>query len=108
MLFLQEKLVVRRFFTLGNLHTRIVARKMLQHVKNVLRVGVDRARNFFRSLSGSTRKFFANILLQLEQSRRRLLPGFHSWLMVGVDVNQRSVEADRAFVERDQRADIEG
>ena len=61
---------------------------MLQYVKNIFRVGVDCARNFLRGLSGSTRKFSANVILQLEQSSRRLLSRFHSRLMVGIDVNQ--------------------
>src|SRR5437899_2546318 len=107
MLFLERKLVVRRLVTLRSLDTRIVARKMLQHVKNILRVGVDRARNFLRGLSRSTRKFFPDIVLQLEQPRCCLLSRFHYRLMVGVDVNQRAVETDGAVVERDQLAVVE-
>src|SRR5262249_14293923 len=45
--------------------------------------------------------------LQFKQSRRRFLSRFDSRLMIGVDVDQRAVKANRAFVERDQRADAE-
>src|SRR5438128_11269892 len=65
MLFREGKLVVGRLFTFRNLHTRIVARKVLQNVKDVLRVGVNRARNFLRCFSGSGRKFSAHVVLQL-------------------------------------------
>jgi hypothetical protein len=54
MLFREGKLVIGRLFTFRNLDARIVARKVLQNVKNILRVGVDRPRNFLRGLPNPT------------------------------------------------------
>src|SRR5260370_21280728 len=80
---------------------------MLQDVENVLRVGVDRARDFLGRFSSATGKFLAHIILKLQQSCRRLLSRFHARLMVGVDVNERSVKANRAFLKRDQCANVD-
>src|SRR2546421_249819 len=62
-LFRDGKFVLCSFFTFRNLHTRIITRKMLQHVKNVFRIGVYRVRNFLRRLSDS-RKFAAHVGLE--------------------------------------------
>src|SRR4029434_7480752 len=43
-----------------------------------------------------------------KQSCRRFFSGFNAGLIVGVDVNQRAIKADRAFIKGDQRADIKG
>src|SRR5262249_32319564 len=83
-LFRDGKLIVGRLFTPYNFDPRIVARKMLQHVKNILRVGVDSARNLLRRLGSFAGKVSAHIGLQLQQSGRGLFPGLNAGLMVSV------------------------
>src|ERR1700739_1329964 len=43
--------------------------------------------------------------LKRKYSGGGFFPSFDAWLVIRVDVNQRSVEADRAFKQRDQRTD---
>ncbi len=45
--------------------------------------------------------------MQLKQAGGRFLSRLYSRLMIGIDVYQRPVEPNRAFVERDQCTDIE-
>src|SRR5438552_12091264 len=80
---------------------------MLQRMKNVLRIAVDRPRDFLGRFSLSAGKFLLRRALHLKQASGRFLSGFNPWLMVGVDVHERSIESNRAFVERDQGADAE-
>ena len=44
---------------------------------------------------------------QLQDLVRGFLAGFHTGLMVRVDVDQRSVESHRAFIKSDQNSDLE-
>ena len=46
------------------------------------------------------------LFLELQQFARRLLTRFHAGLIVGIDVNERTVIADCALIERDQQCDI--
>ena len=54
------------------------------------------------------REFLAHLLLKLQQSRRRLFSSLNAGLIVGVDVNQRSIKPHRSLVQRDQRAKVKG
>ena len=69
----------------------------------------DRPRSPARSasrFSPALRKLRQHLRLQLQDCGRRFLAGFHARLMIGVDVHERAVKPDRAFIERDQRADV--
>ena len=48
-----------------------------------------------------------HLALERNHRARRLLSRFHAGLMVGVDVHERRVEADRTLEQRDQHADGE-
>ena len=71
---------------------------MPQHMKNVFRVCVDEARNFFGGLSAIGRESLAHLFLKLQQSRRRFFSSLNAGLIVGVDVNERAIKAHRTFI----------
>src|SRR5947209_13067468 len=75
---------------------------MDQGMKHVLRIGVDCPRDFLRCFSGPRRKLVARSSLQLQKSCGRLFPSFDPWLMISIDVYQRPVKSDCAFIERNQ------
>ena len=48
----------------------------------------------------------SDLWLQLQDAGRRFFPGFHTWLMIGVDIDERSVESNGPLIKRDQRTNI--
>src|ERR1051326_5647547 len=74
-------------------------------MKHIFRVGIDGARNFLGCLLFA-RKFCYGPQLQLQNLGCGFLSGFYSRLMVSIDVDQRTIKTNRAFVERDQRTEV--
>ena len=79
---------------------------MAQRMKHIFRVGIDRVGDLFRGFPGASHEFFAHLFLKLQQFRRCFFPSLHAGLIVGVDIDQRSIEAHRALIHCDQRADV--
>src|SRR5437763_17117467 len=79
---------------------------MLQDMKHVLRIGVDRTRDFLRRFA-ARRQLFVDFALQLQKLSRGLLSRFNAWLMIRVDLHQRSIKSYRAFVKGDQSSNAE-
>ena len=80
---------------------------MAQDVIHVFRLRPDRLRDRLGRRAG-LRELRQHLGLQLQDARRGFFPGLDPGLMIGIDVHERAVESDRAFVERNQRADLEG
>src|SRR5690349_16380427 len=81
---------------------------MLEDMEHVFRVGIDCPANFLTGFAFAPREFFTCRRLNLKQPGSGLLSGFDAGLMIGIDVDKRAVKSNRAFVERDQRANAEG
>src|SRR5205814_1482823 len=83
----------------------LVRAKVSQDMKNVFGIGADLAGDFLRTLIGVITNIF-HAGLQFEDARGGFLAGFDTRLMIGVDLNERGIEPDGAFVEPNQRSDI--
>ena len=84
----------------------VVGREVVQRVKNGLASSPERRRDLRRCLRHWPKARLCTPPA-LEHAGRRFFSGFDAGLMVGVDIDERAVESDRALVERDQRADGE-
>src|SRR5204863_6907381 len=69
----------------GDSNRRIVRREVLQSVKDIFRVRLERLCNFLRRFFRPDAQTLCNSFLQLEHTRRRLLSRFDARLMVRVD-----------------------
>lgn len=79
---------------------------MDERVIHGLRVFVQSARDLPGGLRLPGERSFHPVQ-KLQDAGRRLFPGLHSRLVVGIYVHQRTVKADGAVIERDERPDRE-
>src|SRR4051812_46032869 len=80
----------------GRLYRLRVGAQMPKNMENIFGIGVQFARDFFGRLARKTGNVF-DARLQFENAGRCFFPGFDARLMIGVDIDQAGVKADRPF-----------